>query len=67
MGTPSTPAKTTAAAAWTTMEPKITDRRPAWSESEPTMSRASRMATAYTPKITVVVIGEKCHFRWYVA
>jgi hypothetical protein len=64
MGTPSAPAKTTTAAAWTTMEPKITGRRPAWSESEPTTSRASRMATAYTPKTTVVVIGEKCHSRW---
>ncbi|MFB9248352.1 hypothetical protein ACFFWE_08940 [Sphaerisporangium melleum] len=31
---------------------------------EPTTSRASRMATASTPKTTVVVIGEKCHFRW---
>ncbi len=38
-----------------------------WSEIEPTTRSAESTAIAYTPKTTVVVIGEKCHSRWYTA
>ena len=49
---------TTIATIWTAIAATSTGRRPTWSESEPTTSSARSTATAYTPKTTVVVIGE---------
>ena len=44
-----------------------TGRRPTWSDSDPAVSSAASTARAYTPKTTVVMIGENPHSRWYSA
>ena len=46
----------------TTSAAMMTGLRPTESESEPASSIVASSVMAYTPKTTVSVIGEKCHF-----
>src|SRR4051812_31234524 len=53
--------------AWTVVAAISTGRRPTWSDSDPTVSRAVSTARAYTPNTMVTVMGEKPHAAWYTA
>jgi hypothetical protein len=51
-------------AACTTIAGSSTGRRPTWSDSDPVVSSAARIASAYTPNTTVTVTGENPHSAW---
>ena len=63
-GTPAAVAKTSIETTWPTRPASSTGRRPTWSEIRPSTSSPTSTATAYTPKTTVVVMGEKPHSAW---
>ena len=62
--TPPANANSSITIAWAPSAPISTGRRPTWSDSEPATSSEARTATAYTPKITVIVTGEKPQRAW---
>ncbi len=59
--TPDAVANRTITPAWSTSAASRTGRRPTWSDNEPKTSRDASTATAYTPKITVIVTAENPH------
>lgn len=59
--TPSAAQKTAVPAAATSRDATSTGRRPRWSLSEPTVSRAPTNPATYTAKTTVRTVTEKPH------